>query len=75
MKKQTCMPKQNNVGAEPVHRYFGASINCFVMDSLRHMARLAVISKPVLKKTQKKYDTAVPSLTSFLTCSVMGRAG
>ena len=46
-KRQTCMPKQNNVGAEPVHRNFCASIHCFVMDSLRHMARLAVICKTV----------------------------
>ena len=53
LKKQTCMPKQNSVGAQPVHRNFCASINCFVMDSLRHMARLAVICKTVLKKTKR----------------------
>ena len=52
LKKQTCMPKQNNVGAEPVHRNICASIN-FVMDPLRQ----AVICKTVLKKSQKKYDT------------------
>ena len=65
------MPKQNNVGAQPVHLNFQASINCFVIDSLRHMIRLAVICK----KTQKKCDTAVPNLTLFLTSSEMGRVG
>ena len=39
------------------------------------MARLAVICKSVLKKTQNKCDTAVPNFTSFLTYSVMGRMG
>ena len=73
--KAKCMPKQNNVGAQPVHSNFRASINCFVMDSLRHMTRLAVICKTVLKKMQKKCDTALLSLTSFLTYTVMGEGG
>ena len=54
LKKQTCMPKQNNVDAQPVNRNFRASTNCFVMDPLIHMTQLAVICKTVLKKTQKK---------------------
>ena len=73
--RQTCIPKKNSVGAQSVLRNFLASINCYVMDSLRHMARLAVICKTVSKNTQNKCDTAVPSFTSFLTCSVMGRVG
>ena len=59
------MLKQNNVGAHSTV-IFLASINCFAMVSF-----LAVICKTVLKKKQKKCDTAVPILTSLLTCSVM----
>ena len=67
--KANMMLKQNNVGAHSTV-IFLASINCFAMVSF-----LAVICKTVLKKKQKKCDTAVPILTSLLTCSVMGRVG
>ena len=65
-------PEKANLYAQPVHRNFRASINCFIMDSTRH-GTFGCDLQNRFDENAKKCNTAVPSLTSFLTCSVMER--
>ena len=70
LEKQTCKLKQKNVGAQPVHRH-----KMFCYGFIKIHDKFGSDPQNSFEEMQKKRDTAMPSLTSFLTCSVMGRVG
>ena len=73
-KKQTCMPKQNNVGAKPVHRNGLSKHKLFCYGLFKTHGTFGCDLQNRFEENAKimRYCSAK---RSFLTCSVMGRVG